>query len=643
MRLNLTGDYTPISLLGIVLLVATAILYPGLSGPLLLDDTLNLNFLLPLVVEENLSFWELAASDPKVRDRVLPFASFYLQLDHYLVGNTEALKRFNLIVHLLNVVLVYVLSLLISPAGLRSRETLMLAAMVALIWAVHPQQQSTVFYVVQRMTSMSTFFVLLGCCSYCYLRRHYNASSWYQLGCLIGVVYSFVVLGGLCKQSAFLLIFYIAMLEYWLGANRLVKPLEHRTSFYLLLLAVPLSALAVVLALRFPQLDQVFITRDFTPIERLLTQTRVLCLYLYQIWIPSLGNSGLFHDDIIKSVDLLTPVTTLYSLLFLAALITLGFASRKRAPILCFAIGWYFLGHVMESTALPLEIAFEHRNYLPIFGCIFLFASVVVGLARQHRILSGMLCVVAMTVTGGIALWNSDVWSSSRNIAVNWALTKPASMRAQHNLAEYWLSEDYPYEADKVYSKISGQYPRHAMMQTVRLNLRCRLSIDTSEDIANYQRMIPGSVGHVGIAATLDKLVNEFLEGRCQSATTMDMVKIFKLYVADPAYAEPYTLSSLFFFLAKIHVFRGEADLALQNLEASVGVYPARLDVYQWQLSIAMSLKNYSLADSYLEGYERALDALPLVPSMHRERYSQLRELVKKRASVELKMGVQRG
>jgi hypothetical protein len=35
-----------------------------------------------------------------------------------------------------------------------------------------------------------------------------------------------------------------------------------------------------------------------------------------------------------------------------------------------FGIAWFLIGHMLESTVLPLEIAHEHRNYLPLFGIL---------------------------------------------------------------------------------------------------------------------------------------------------------------------------------------------------------------------------------------------------------------------------------
>jgi tetratricopeptide (TPR) repeat protein len=119
--------------------------------------------------------------------------------------------------------------------------------------------------------------------------------------------------------------------------------------------------------------------RSFTLTERLLTEGRVLWFYLGLMVLPRFEAFGLYHDDIPLSTDLLTPWTTLPAWLGLLALAWVAWRSRQRAPLLAFGIAWFLVGHLLESTMLPLEIAHEHRNYLPSFG---LFIAAAWALAR---------------------------------------------------------------------------------------------------------------------------------------------------------------------------------------------------------------------------------------------------------------------
>src|SRR5690606_24439350 len=114
---------------------------------------------------------------------------------------------------------------------------------------------------------------------------------------------------------------------------------------------------------------------DFSLPERLLSESRILVEYLYKIVLPSLRGGGIYHDDFVVSRGWLTPWTTAPAVAFVLGLVVIGIASRRRWPVLSFALLWFFAGHALESTALPLELYFEHRNYLPVFGILFALAT----------------------------------------------------------------------------------------------------------------------------------------------------------------------------------------------------------------------------------------------------------------------------
>ena len=118
--------------------------------------------------------------------------------------------------------------------------------------------------------------------------------------------------------------------------------------------------------------------RPFTMGERLLTEFRVLVFYLYQIFYPVPGQFSILHD-ITLSTSLFDPWTTSAAVVMIGVLFITAFYTVRRHPLVCFAILFYFLGHSIESTILPLELVFEHRNYLP---SLFMFLPVASGLKR---------------------------------------------------------------------------------------------------------------------------------------------------------------------------------------------------------------------------------------------------------------------
>ena len=115
--------------------------------------------------------------------------------------------------------------------------------------------------------------------------------------------------------------------------------------------------------------------RYFSPLERLLTESRVLVFYLSQIFYPAPNRLSIEHD-IILSTSIVSPWTTSASIIIILGLLSLAVILIKKRPVLSFAILFFFLNHIIESSIIGLELIFEHRNYL---ASMFIFFPVAFG------------------------------------------------------------------------------------------------------------------------------------------------------------------------------------------------------------------------------------------------------------------------
>jgi hypothetical protein len=121
-----------------------------------------------------------------------------------------------------------------------------------------------------------------------------------------------------------------------------------------------------------------YANRPFDVLERVLTQSRVLFDYVGSLLLPVGQEFSLYRDDYRISTGLLSPITTLWSILGWLALIVLAVRMRPVIPGFAAGIGLFLVGHAMESSIFPLMIYFEHRNYLPGVGILLAAASVIV-------------------------------------------------------------------------------------------------------------------------------------------------------------------------------------------------------------------------------------------------------------------------
>ena len=135
------------------LLGLTALVYwPGLNGPLILDDVSNLDILRLLSEQGNLSLENILAERGGVLGgRPVSWVSFVLNW-HLSAADVWSFKLVNLLIHLLNGVLVLILArcLLEAVEGAEASTRDWLALAVCGFWLLTPLQVSTVLYLVQR-------------------------------------------------------------------------------------------------------------------------------------------------------------------------------------------------------------------------------------------------------------------------------------------------------------------------------------------------------------------------------------------------------------------------------------------------------------------------------------------------------------
>src|SRR5690606_30500431 len=99
---------------------------------------------------------------------------------------------------------------------------------------------------------------------------------------------------------------------------------------------------------------------------------------------PNPPRMGIYTDDFAASTGILNPSTTLFAILFLLAITFAAWRWRNRLPALFFGWSFFLVAHSLEAGPIPLELYFEHRNYLPSVG--IMLASLVLVVALGHRL-----------------------------------------------------------------------------------------------------------------------------------------------------------------------------------------------------------------------------------------------------------------
>jgi protein O-mannosyl-transferase len=323
-------------------------------------------------------FERLARNTYKETIRIFAYFTFAL---NYYFGRLDVFgyHLVNLLIHIASGILLYWLLLLtLNLPSLKedyNSIALPITFFSSLLFISHPVQTQSVTYIVQRMASMATMLYLLAMLLYVKARLSQGRK---RLLYLIGMTLSFL-LGLFTKENVATLPLFIALYEFYFFQNldlnfKRKKILTYVTGAVLL---IGILMLFVWGKRYFDVIIEGYKTRDFTLMERVLTQFRIVLYYVTLLLYPHPSRLNLDYDFPI-SKGILDPPTTLLSILIIAGLIGYSIRTAKKMPLLSFFTLWYFGNLMIESSIFPLELVFEHRLYLPAIGPFVLFAILVV-------------------------------------------------------------------------------------------------------------------------------------------------------------------------------------------------------------------------------------------------------------------------
>jgi len=497
-------------------MLTVAVYSSGLSGTYLFDDYPNVvdnhgvqphDASVPSLVRAALSS---PSSEFKRPLASLSFAANYLTtgLDPYWM------KLTNLVIHLLNGLLVFLLckallwaastkdvapdvavSAKANPEVTGARADIV-AALIATGWMLLPINLTAVLYVVQRMESMANLFVLLGLIGYVSGRqrmlgltaasspapspvsrgrleegRFSTGTRGFTL-CLASLI-ACTSMGILAKETAVMLPLYALLIEWLLfGFQRPwdvvtataseAPPARRRDrriiALFLLVLALPMTlGLAWLLPGIFK--PEVWATRDFTLATRLLSEARIIVDYIGWTLLPTPSALSFYHDNFRISSGLLTPWTTLTSIVMLIALIASIVWLCKRRPLVALGIALFLGCQLLTGTILPLELIYEHRNYFASFGLLLAIVPLLVAPAQgaaalpmalpRYALFAGlMLCWTALTAL------TAHAWGNPLRLAEDLANRAPLSPRAQYELGRTYIIYSH-YDPTSPFTKLA--------------------------------------------------------------------------------------------------------------------------------------------------------------------------------------------
>jgi tetratricopeptide (TPR) repeat protein len=377
----------------------------------------------------------------------------------------------NLAIHLGAALLVYGLfSIILKQCAAHPSDSIevpYLATFVpittALLFVNHPIQTEAVTYIVQRYSSLATFFYLLALWLFFRARQAMTRSVLHVAS--VSAWWFGFTLAALCAMKCKQISMTLPLLTVLCEALFFRGVLLRKTAFVLLLTAlfavVPLQEISSRAALPNQSLSQQLQvasseTDQISRTSYFLTQQRVEATYLRLLLLPIKQN---LDYDYRLSTSLNEPPVVAALLLHLS-LLALAFALLIRSGkpsaqplhetatamrLLGFGIIWFYLTLAVESSFIPIrDVIYEHRLYLPSIGFFLAIASASGWLATRRpplrTVTACVLAAILITLTTATIVRNR-VWQSELGMWQDVIQKSPDKARSHFFAATFFVKQ----------------------------------------------------------------------------------------------------------------------------------------------------------------------------------------------------------
>lgn len=584
-----------------VLLTTTLVIYiPGLNGPFLFDDAPNIVQPISAWLNGDTIWQEIVFGNSSgLLHR--PLSNLTFAANAWSTGlNPIFFKATNLALHLAcGLLLFFLLKSVLPRDNTLSPNALASALAITGLWLSHPLHVSTVLYVVQRMAQLSTLFILASLLIYVTGRTAYQNNNPKKGNAFLFLLLPITTVAALfSKETGATIPALCAVIEltFFIPRHGQSRPRQVH-AFFLLFLVLP-AATALVFLINSPHILS-YEGRLFSLEDRLLTQPRVLWDYIWKIFAPRTPALGLYNDDFPISRGLFTPPTTIIAViaLFIAALTATYL--RKRAPTVSAGIGIFLVGHAMESSFLPLEMYFEHRNYFPSIGIILaaVAAACLIFKRTELSVQTSKLTILALWAVLSVSTAiRAHTWTSWETLAIQGLKEHPESLRAHLDYAHILHATGRHSEVQPVFDsleKLKNPSAKHVSWINT-ISLQCMTTQSADHRAIERLHAIRGARLQLFELLAFENLARYIQKARCANLEPEYLADII-VQIIDSA-PQPEGLKALWrgrFVAAQLYAKSGNAEMAVAQAKKSwdSGAADSAVGIYLTALYFETDLK----------------------------------------------------
>ena len=357
----------------------------------------------------------------------------------------------NLIIHILNTTLVFLLIFLLSrnPA---------ISFIVAILFGVHPLHVESVAWVSERKDVLSTFFYLISLISYI---QYCDKEKWSYYYLSIFVFILSLLSKAMGVTLPFILLLYDHLVER--GINR--KTLIEKIPFFVIS-----GAFVLITLYTFSSANALESRHLYTPFHNLLLACRNIVFYLIKIFIPT-NLSAYYPYPAPSSIGIFMP-GYLFSFIFVIILgVAIVYIQYNRDVL--FGSLFTLITLLPVVKLVPFggggAVAADRYMYIPSIGIFYILAILSERIYRRCNALNewagrvAILSFISMVIAlSYLTYQRNQVWHDSETLWIDTIKKSPESSVAHNNLGLAYYGKGRINDALKEYLKAIELNPRYS-------------------------------------------------------------------------------------------------------------------------------------------------------------------------------------
>ena len=269
---------------------------------------------------------------------------------------------------------------------------------------------------------------------------------------------------------------------------------------------------------------------------------------------------------------------------------------------------------MLESTTYPLELYFEHRNYVPVIGPVFALVFAVVSVKGTYMKYARGALLLYVLVNSGVLVGITTLWGKPLQAATYWHVQQPDSVRAATTLAKHQLTDMGPKIAMVTLQQFAARHPQHAYIRIPELTLACTVSPqrDHSAIVDRLKVHLPSVAFSYTAGTMLDQLLTTVSQGDCESVGISDVVALASAMLSGPSFGgNPDYRQFHHKLMARVARLTGDTEATLEHLAQAID-YRSDNELNMMMVTTLVADSRFDEAHEFIESAQYRLPRQPL-------------------------------